>query len=66
MAEGLTYDELPVGIRQKGDVYELGVSVPPDGAFMVFGQFKAGGFDAELASARDEAQAQPPAPPAEQ
>lgn len=51
----LAFDNLPVGLRkdESGDTYSVGVTV--NGAFLVFGQFKAGGVEDDLQEAADAA-----------
>jgi len=55
MADELVYENVPVGVRRRGDYYEVGVVI--DSGFFAFGAYKAGGFEEDLSEAH-EAQAE--------
>lgn len=51
MGDKLVYDNVPVGVRRRDDQYEAGLVI--DGGFFAFAQFKAGGFEDDLAEAQE-------------
>ena len=62
MADELAYENVPVGVRKRGDAYEVGLVI--DGAFLAFGSYKAVGFEQDVEEGRA-AQAKAAAAPAE-
>lgn len=52
MADKLTYNDVPVGVRRRDDAYEVGLVI--DGGFFAFASFKAGQFEDDLAKAQAE------------
>ena len=50
MTDELTYENVPVGVRKRGDNYEVGVVI--DGAFLAFGSYKGPSFEEAVEEGR--------------
>ena len=50
MTDELVYENVPVGVRQRGDSYEVGLVI--DGAFLAFGSYKGAGFEQDVEEGR--------------
>jgi hypothetical protein len=63
MADEYLYSGVPIALRDRGEYVEIGAVI--EGGFFAFGAYKTGGFNDDLAEAREaqaKAQADRPAP----